>query len=323
MFTNTNTSFRLIEALTGVQMTEGKLALWLQPILKQLQSACFYYFWWEKRVSLWKTIARQKTIVFCHWFVFKPSHAFVTVDCWWKVICPISHYCTFTLDPCWCQALQTDITNRVGIKHWLPSLMDSWSKSSGAIHRHSTHNLHPRDPRRRRQSQSCFAYLCYLPSAQPGEVWWAGLGVWRRRPSSDPVSCVTLQAARAAAHQSPDHLPTFTLRCPVFRAQRRPLYFCAWRNPYNPSSIRWIAEGAYRGSDTYQRWHIASHKRVTSHVAKSEWHLWRHCPTQFVINHPDAANIFLQTSTIWACHPILQTTNVIFNQWRREEKQLF
>ena len=323
MFTNTNTSFRLIEALTGVQMTEGKLALWLQPILKQLQSACFYYFWWEKRVSLWKTIARQKTIVFATgsssnhhmllWLWTVDERLFVQ----FPTIAP-SHN-----DPCWCQVLQTDITNRVGIKHWLPSLMDSWSKSSGAIHRHSTHNLHPRDPRRRRQSQSCFAYLCYLPWAQPDEVWWAGLGVWRRRPSSDPVSCVTLQAARAAAHQSPDHLPTFTLRCPVFRAQRRPLYFCAWRNPYNPSSIRRRIS------------RIRHVSKMTHRVAqKSNFP----CGKERVAPVAPLSNPICNQSSRCGKHISANLHNLSFSfnssnnsnafqsglcQWRREEKQLF
>ena len=132
-----------------------------------------------------------------------------------------------------------------------------------------------------------FISVIYLP-LQPS--WWGlmvGLGLWRRRPSD--VSCVTLQVA--AQHQSPHHLPSIqtlpSIQNPVFRAQR--LSISAPRNP-NPSSIR---HRAYRVSHIKDDTSRGTKDRTAQlPMWQQEWHLWHHCPLQFVINHAQIVKYF-------------------------------
>ena len=77
------------------------------------------------------------------------------------------------------------------------------------------------------------------------EVWWAGLRLWRRRPSD--VSCVTLQAGASITRSFAHIQPLAPSSARVFLL-----------DDVIPSSIRNIAD---------QRWHIACHKGPkTSHV---------------------------------------------------------
>ena len=106
--------------------------------------------------------------------------------------------------------------------------------------------------------------------------WWGlmgGLRLWRRQPSD--VSCVTLPARRASITGSFAHIH------PMAPSSLLPLLCIFGRNVIpvgSQSRTRGIA---------HQRWHIAWRKRPSRvlPMERREWHLYHHCPLQFVINH--------------------------------------
>ena len=101
-------------------------------------------------------------------------------------------------------------------------------------------------------------------------------------------------SSAAAAHQSPDHLPTFTISRAAPSSATSSLFLLD------------VIPTIRHQSGSSQKAHIAgSHiKDDTSRGTKDqaeqlpmwhrEWHLWRYCPLQFVINHPMPQTYFCE-----------------------------
>ena len=118
--------------------------------------------------------------------------------------------------------------------------------------------------KRKKKKTIFYFHLCYFPSQ-----------LMRFDGLASGFEGVDHQMCHAShfklAHQSPDHLPTFN---PWPRLPRA--YFCSTTESRHQSEISRIKDDTSRGTKD---------RTAQLPMWQQEWHLWHHCPLQFVINH--------------------------------------
>ena len=155
--------------------------------------------------------------------------------------------------------------------------MNSWLKSSaGNPLLLRTHNLHLcplwlQVEEEDNIKANCFVHLCYLPSK---------LMRFDGRPPALKASAIRCVMRHTSSSTRINH----RIICP--------------HSPHGPSSLLPLlcifgrnvipgrSQSRTRGT-AHQRWHIAWRKRPSCvlPMERREWHLYHHCPLQFVINH--------------------------------------